>query len=234
MENLPLYIPLLFALATLLAVYFFYKAAHHSKTGLIILLAWMALQACIALTGFYTNTQTNPPRFLLLAGPAVLFIIFLFATKTGRTFIDSLDLTYLTLLHTVRIPVELVLFALYLHNAVPRLMTFEGRNFDILSGISALFIYYFGFVKKQLGKNVLLVWNIICLGLLLNVVINAVLSVPTTFQQFAFDHPNIAVLYFPFTWLPAVVVPLVLFSHLAAIRMRLKKNLGARKEPDNF
>ncbi|MEO7264954.1 MAG: hypothetical protein ABIW38_08580 [Ferruginibacter sp.] len=223
MENLPVYIPIVFALATFLAVYFFYKAAHHSKTGLIILLVWMALQACISLTGFYTHTKTNPPRFILLAGPAVLFIIFLFATKTGRIFIDSLSLQFLTLLHVVRIPVELVLFALYLHNAVPRLMTFEGRNFDMLSGISALFIYYFGFVKKQAGRNVLLVWNIICLGLLLNVVINAVLSVPTSFQQFAFDQPNIAVLYFPFTWLPAVVVPLVLFSHLAAIRKLVKR-----------
>jgi hypothetical protein len=38
------------------------------------------------------------------------------------------------------------------------------------------------------------------------------------FQQFAFDQPNIAVLYFPFIWLPSCVVPLVLLSHLAAIR----------------
>jgi hypothetical protein len=63
-----------------------------------------------------------------------------------------------------------------------------------------------------------LLWNLVCLGLLLNIILNAVLSAPVPFQKFAFDQPNIAVLYFPFVWLPSCVVPLVLLSHLAAIR----------------
>jgi hypothetical protein len=100
-------------------------------------------------------------------------------------------------------------------------MTFEGRDFDIVSGITAPVIYYFVFVKKTLSKKILLAWNFICLALLLNIVLNAVLSVPTAFQQFAFDQPNIAILYFPFNLLPAVVVPLVLLSHLVAIRKLL-------------
>jgi hypothetical protein len=36
-------------------------------------------------------------------------------------------------------------------------------------------------------------------------------------QQLNFDQPNRAVLYFPYVWLPAIVVPIVLFSHLAAL-----------------
>lgn len=98
-------------------------------------------------------------------------------------------------------------------------MTFEGRNFDILSGISAPFIYYFGFIKYKLSNKILLAWNILCLGLLINIVTNAVLSLPYPFQQFAFSQPNIAILYFPFIWLPAVIVPIVLLSHLASIRV---------------
>jgi hypothetical protein len=58
----------------------------------------------------------------------------------------------------------------------------------------------------------------------MNIVLNAVLSVPTAFQQFAFDQPNIAILYFPFNLLPAVVVPLVLLSHLVVIRQLLNNN----------
>lgn len=38
------------------------------------------------------------------------------------------------LVNVVSIPVEIVLLLLYLHLAVPRLMTFEGGNIDILSG----------------------------------------------------------------------------------------------------
>jgi len=57
------------------------------------------------------------------------------------------------------------------------------------------------------------VWNFIALGLLLNIVTNAILSAPFAFQKFAFDQPNIAVLYFPFSWLPAYIVSTVLFGH---------------------
>ena len=94
-------------------------------------------------------------------------------------------------------------------------MTFEGYNFDILSGISAPIIY---FAFNKISKNMLVVWNIICLGLLINIVTIAILSVPTPFQKLGFEQPNLGVTYFPFVWLPGVVVPLVFLSHLASIR----------------
>ncbi|HYK56589.1 MAG TPA: hypothetical protein VEV15_08905 [Flavisolibacter sp.] len=106
---------------------------------------------------------------------------------------------------------------------MPQLMTFEGRNLDVLSGLTAPLIYYYGFVKKSLGAKTLLAWNVVCLAILSFTVVNAVLSAPTPFQQFGFDQPNIAVLYFPFVWLPGTVVPLVYFSHLASIRRLLKE-----------
>ena len=99
----------------------------------------------------------------------------------------------------------------------------EGRNFDIISGITAPLIYYYGFVKKRLNKNILIAWNLLCLALLLNIVINAVLSAPFPFQQFAFNQPNIAVFYFPYVWLPGCIVPLVLLSHLVAIKQLMSK-----------
>ena len=80
-------------------------------------------------------------------------------------------------------------------------------------------------MKKQINKNVILLWNFICIGLLFNIVINAVLSAPFPFQKFGFDQPDIAVLYFPFVWLPCCVVPLVLFSHLVTIRQLLRKGV---------
>ena len=102
-------------------------------------------------------------------------------------------------------------------------MTFEGKNFDILSGITAPLIYYFGFVKFKINKTGILIWNFICLSLLINIVFLAVFSAPFPFQKFAFEQPNIALLYFPFIWLPSCVVPLVLLSHLAAIQQLLSK-----------
>ena len=218
MEDLPAYISILFGFTTILTAWLFYKATGNSKPVLLIILIWLAIQALIAGSGFYTVTDTLPPRFLLLVLPPLLVIAGLFLSPNGRKFIDGLDLKSLTILHTIRIPVELVLFLLFTYKAVPELMTFEGRNFDILSGITAPVIFYFAFIRKQLSLKIILIWNVICLGLLINIVGNAILSAPFPFQQFAFDQPNIAVLYFPYIWLPCCVVPLVLLSHLAAIR----------------
>jgi hypothetical protein len=66
------------------------------------------------------------------------------------------------------------------------------------------------------------IWNWICLALLLNIVVRAVLSAPSPIQQFAFDQPNIAILHFPFVFLPGFIVPAVLFCHLAIFAKRGK------------
>ncbi|HEY1060693.1 MAG TPA: hypothetical protein VGE44_03370 [Daejeonella sp.] len=227
MENLPSYISILFGLTTIATAWIFYKAAGNSKPVLMVILIWLAVQAFIASSGFYTVTDTFPPRFLLLVLPPFLAIAGLFMSPKGRNFIDSLNLKSLTILHTIRIQVEIVLYFLFTSKVIPELMTFEGRNFDVLSGITAPLIFYFAFVKKRFGRKIILIWNVICLGLLINIVINAVLSAPFPFQQFAFNQPNIAVLYFPFIWLPCCVVPLVLLSHLSAIRQL--SNNGKKK-----
>lgn len=223
---LPDYIQLVFVLTTLLTLLFIYSAvkkssSHSRKSGIIFLclLLWLAAQAMLTMKNFYnTNTTSFPPKFLLLISPPLLTILLLFITKSGKRFIDSLPVLNLTYLHIVRIPVELVLYWLCLYKAVPELMTFAGRNFDILSGISAPFIAYFGIQKKMLKRKVMFLWNVGALLLLLNIVLNAVLSAPFAFQQFAFDQPNIAVLNFPFSWLPCFIVPAVLFSHLVSLR----------------
>lgn len=222
MNNLPFYISILLMLTTFLTVAIFYKAANKSNTTLLILSAWLILQTFLGLSGFYLVTDTIPPRFFLTLFPPLIFIIALFATTKGRQYIDGLNIKTLTILHAIRIPVELVIFWLFVSKTVPQLMTFEGRNFDIISGLTAPAIFYLAFVKKRIGRKLLLLWNVGCLGLLVNIVVYAIISAPFPFQQMAFDQPNIAVLHFPFVWLPCCIVPLVLFSHLAATRQLLK------------
>jgi hypothetical protein len=223
MDHLPKYISLVFGLTTLLTVYLFYRATRNSRATLYILYAWLGFQAIVGLSGFYRETAGFPPRFLLLVLPPFVFIAGLFVTAGGRRFLDSLSLKNLILLHSVRIPVEIVLIWLFLNKVIPQLMTFEGRNFDILAGLTAPLIVYFGFVVHKIKGKTILLWNFICLGLLINIIVIAFLSLPLPFQRFAFEQPNIAVLYFPFVWLPSCIVPLVLLSHLAAIRQLINR-----------
>ena len=223
MENLPFYILPVFVITTLITLLVLYKSVNYSKSTIIITIIWLAIQSVISLSGFYTITNVMPPRFSLLLIPPVILIISLFLSKTGKQYIDTANIKILTLVHVIRIPVELVLYWLYLQKTIPEIMTYEGQNFDIICGISAPIIYYFGYVKKILNSKVLLAWNIACMLLLLNIVITALLSAPFPIQKFAFNQPNIALLYFPFTWLPGLVVPIVLFAHVASVTQLLKK-----------
>lgn len=222
-SNIPSYIVVIFLLTVALTFYFFITSAKNKAAIFLVLLLWLAITGIIAFRGFFQDTSAIPPRLMLVMVPAFLVIIVLMITKTGRSFTDSLDLKQLTLLHLVRVPVEIILFLLAGHKLIPELMTFSGRNFDIISGISAPIVYFICFKGTSVSRrSLLLIWNFVCLGLLLNIVINAVLSVPSPLQQFAFNQPNIAVLYFPFTWLPCFIVVIVLYSHLAAIRKLVK------------
>ena len=96
-------------------------------------------------------------------------------------------------------------------------MTFEGRKFDILAGITAPIIYWVAFRNGQTNRSLLIIWNFLTLILLFNIVITAFLAFPSPIQQIALEQPNRAVMFFPFIWLPALVVPIVLFSHLASL-----------------
>ncbi len=220
MATLPPYISIVFMCAVVYVFYMFYKASNYHKATLYVMLFWLVLQFFISKTGIYLNTQSMPPRFLLLVIPPLLTIILLLTLPKAKPYLAHFNLGVLSLVHAVRIPVEMVLFWLFLYKGVPQLMTFEGRNFDILAGITAPFIYYFGFYKKKLSQTVILVWNFICLALLINIVVNAVLSAPFSFQQFGFVQANVAVLHYPFVYLPGFIVPLVLFSHLISIKRR--------------
>jgi len=218
MNSLPLYVPLTFGLVFLLAIWLFSRAVHTSRMSLLVIVLLAVIQSVLGLAGFYSNADLLTMRFPLLVAPSLALGLILFLTRSGRVFIDSLDIARLTLLHVFRIGVEIVLLWLFLHQAVPRAMTFDGRNFDILSGLTAPVVYYFGFIKKRLSARVLIAWNIVCILLLLNVVSSAFLSLPARYQAFGFEQPNIAVGFFPFLLLPSILVPLVIFSHAVIIR----------------
>jgi hypothetical protein len=224
MEHLPFYVYATFGATVLFATWLFFKAANYSKLFLIVLTVWVIIQSLLSLAGFYINYDKLTARIPFILLPPILCMAFTFGTNKGRAFIDSLDLPMLTLFHVIRIPVEIVLFWLFINNSIPEAMTFHGRNFDIFSGLSAPVVYYFGFIKKTISKTAIVVWNLICLALLVNIVSTAILALPGRYQHYGFEQPNIAVGYFPFVLLPACLVPLVLFSTLAAIRQLLKRS----------
>lgn len=201
------------SLVTVLLLYF---ASGRSRPLLLAVLLLMLVQAALGWSGFYLQS-TTPPRFPLLVVPSLALIAVVFFTPSGKNLLRQFNLRTLTYLHSIRIAVEMVLFGLAGARLVPVGMTFEGQNFDILAGLSAPLMAWLVYDRRLLPERSLCWWNLGALALLLNIVVRGILSAPSPFQRLAFDQPNVAVLYFPFVWLPPIVVGSVLFAHLVAL-----------------
>jgi len=236
-ENLPTYIPIVFVITVVFTLIIFYwiirnsnseKVRNRSNLILVVALFWLTLQGFLSYNGIYSHgLNAIPPKMLLLGVlPNIFLIISLFFTQRGNRFIDSLSIEKYTYINVVRIPVEFVLLWLYLNKAIPQSMTFEGLNYDIIMGLTAPLIIYYGYKKKKLTTPIILVWNVIGIVLLMSVVVIGLFSAPFPIQKLAFDQPNIGLLYFPFSWLPTFIVPIVILGHLISIRQIIKKKSG--------
>ncbi|WP_323832234.1 hypothetical protein [Algoriphagus sp. D3-2-R+10] len=178
-------------------------------------IVWMLILGVLSYSGYFEDTFAKPPRFVfVIIATICLFICFYrFISK------NKIRINFLIAIHMLRVPVEVVLYQLYLQNKVPILMTFKGYNFDIVIGVFAvLLLSYLLVTKRNMPKPFMIWWNVFGLGFLGIIVFIAVLSSPLPIQQFAFDQPNIAVLGFPYIYLPSYIVPVVFLSHILAIK----------------
>ena len=221
----PLWLVVLFLGTMLLAVGLLLHLCYRANLWLLpptlLLACWLLLQSALAHIGFYASLYVLPPRLLLFGVvPPLLGMALLLLVPSGRYLLARFRLEDLTRVSIVRMPVELCLYGLALHHLVPDLITFADRNLDLAAGLTAPLATYW-FRTQLMGRRLLLVWHLGALGLLLNVVVLAALSLPTPWQQLEFGQPNVAMLRWPFVWLPTFIVPLVLFSHVAALRQLL-------------
>jgi hypothetical protein len=196
------------------------SAAKRVVLGIVLLLVvWLGSTALLAVYKYFLDGQSGHMALVVLV-PA-LCIIGIFAHPTSRQHLRHLSLSRLTYIHVTRLPIEIVLYWLYLNDYMPQHMTYEGSNWDIIAGISAPIIAYLCFTKAILPQKIATLWHFLALGLLLNVIANAA-QLPAAYAGVA--APNLAVLYAPFIWLPSFLVPLMLFCHLVALFQLLSRS----------
>jgi hypothetical protein len=226
MNDLPSYVSYTFIACVLVTLGFIYYAVSQASPAkkhattivmMTIILAWFFIIGGLSYANFFLDFVSTPPKLMLATGFVFLLMVALFSIKKARDFICKMPLTTLTYVHMVRIPVEIVLWWLFLKGLIPVEITFEGMNFDILSGISAPFAALFLLGKKSKSTISAILWNMITAGLLLNVAIRAIAATPYFHVPDGIEVLNIAVFYFPFIFLPLFIVPVALFCHIASI-----------------
>jgi len=201
------------------------KKTKFTSFFLLGLIVWTLFVSVWSISGRMGNFSNFPFNMIpVLVVPLIAILAFIFS-KTGSEILVRIPIENIIRLQAFRFFVELLLLALYLENQAPIQMTFEGRNWDILSGISAPLIALL-VSRGKISTTVLLIWNIACIGLLINILAVAILSMPTPLRVFTNEPSNTIVAQFPVSWLPGLLVPLAYGLHFISIKqLRLTKYL---------
>ena len=217
-------IPVLLVLQLVAAVSYASRALDEPQTAgrtavigtLVIAALWMALTWLAAESGVLLEFDATPPPFALLLLAIVGLALTIAFTPYGTRLVLGLPVWTLIAIQGFRLPLELAMHGMYERGIMPVQMSFSGRNFDIVTGITAIIVAWL-VATGRAGRRVALAWNILGLALLINIVGVAILSTPR-FQFFGPDRLNVRVMYAPFVWLPAVMVLAALAGHLLIFR----------------
>lgn len=199
------------------------EIAQYVFKALFLIFGWLFFTMILSFTGFLQNFDSTPPRLLFITLPPVIAIIALLISKKFTSLADHLNHFWLIYAQSFRIIIELILWMLHRYGVLPHQMSFESRNFDLITGLTAPFVAYYCFRKKTWPVKIALIWNLAGLALLINIVVVSLLSTPYSFAVFKEEPLNRIIFSFPFVWLPSFVVPFALFLHLLSLQRLMKK-----------
>jgi hypothetical protein len=200
------------------------RAGRIRRNAVIVFCSWLLLNGLLAATGFYTISGL-PPRPVVAAFIGASGLVYFSTTGIGRLVLKATPLHALIYFQAFRVVVEILLWAGCRQGLLPSQMTFEGRNWDIVTGLLAIPAGLMVHRSATMKKPVAIVFNIIGLALLLNVLVVAVLSMPTPIRYFH-EGPSLAIVAgFPFIYLPTVLVAAAMAAHIFSLRqvLSLKK-----------
>jgi hypothetical protein len=179
---------------------------------------WLALTGILGLNRFFQNFADMPPRIPLFIFLFVLILGFFAYRLMADQALSRVQQVHLVFFQCFRIVVEILLLMLARISMLPKEMSFEGRNFDIVIGLTAIPLAWLISKKGETAsRGLLLGWNILGLLLLTNVVMHGILSAPYPFQVLELQPANFIIGYFPMTWLPLFLVPTAYFFHIVSL-----------------
>lgn len=200
----------------------FHRVDIYRRKYRFFLLIWLALTGVLGTRHFFEDFNLPPRIPLFILGFSVSLVVLGIGLYKENGF-SRIQQFHLVLFQGFRIPVEILLAMLAQEALLPHEMSFHGRNFDILIGLSALplawYIRRLGETKsgKAKARNILILWNVAGLILLSNVVIHGMLAAPYPFQVLPLEPATFVIGLFPVTWLPLFLVPTAYFFHILSL-----------------
>jgi len=211
-------------------LWYYYRALEKigikSKKRILIVIAvlslWLIPHYFLTKTGFYSDFTEFPKIPIFMISPLFLFTFILFLKNKNSRVLDAIPIHIPIAYQSFRAVIEVLFYFTFLKGILPVQVTFEGVNYDVLFGLSAILMGIYAF-QKNASKKILIIWNIIGIG----VVAFAAFTFITSFYFPAIwglsnsgVSPEFA--QFPFLLLPSFFMPSAIFMHILSI-IQLKK-----------
>ncbi len=205
--------------ATLVAVLWRRHLPDSFTSATTALAAWMLLTAALARAGALARFDVAPPPMAVLVLTVLVVGVGVGVSRVGGRLAQSVPLATLVGLQAFRLPLELVMHRAAVLGIMPEALSYSGYNFDIVTGASALGLWLAMRAGLRVPRAGLWVWNAWGLWCLAVITAVAVGSSPLV-RAFGSEprHLNTWVLFFPYVWLPTVLVVIALAGHVVVTR----------------
>jgi len=177
---------------------------------------WLALTFALAATGALAF-GTLPPRVMVLFTVTLVLAIVLARSAIGRDLAVGLPFSILIGFQAFRVLVEFLIHRAAQDGLAPPQMTWSGFNFDVVTGLTALPVAWLA-ARGRATPTIIRAWNVLGVLLLVNVLVIAIVSMPTPLRLFMNEPANTWVSKAPFVWLPTVLVPAAIVGHILVWR----------------
>jgi hypothetical protein len=204
-------------------------ATSSKRLGVTVVLAlclWLLVTGLLASSGVLAVWTSRPPRWPLLPLTALVATVAYNRTALAKALVASTPRAWPIAAQTFRVAVELAIFALHEAGRAPRQITFEGRNFDILVGLTAPLIAWL-VARRRISPTSVALWNVLGLAILANTMGTVATSTPGPLHLDWAGAPFTAVASWPVVWLPALLAPLAVFLHVLSLRQALTDRRAA-------
>ena len=179
---------------------------------------WLAVTFAAGASG-RLRFDTMPPTMLVAMIAMWAIALRTGLGPTGRRLAESTPLGVLVLVQAFRLPLELLMHRAAGEGLMPVQMSFSGRNWDIVTGSTALVLGVAIIARRgRVPRWIVAAWNVMGALLLANVLVVALLSAPTPFRVFMNEPANTWIAHAPWIWLPAVFVPAAIAGHIIVFR----------------
>lgn len=172
-----------------------------SYSTVIIMATWLVI------TGFFSFIEIIQRHWLPFVANTVGFIVplvfmyLLYSSAKINKVVMKMTKQWFVNIHFFRVFIELMLWFMFFDGIIPKQLTFEGMNFDLVFGLSAPFIAYRCFKSKEWSMRVAIIWNVLGALSLVWVTLLSLLSTEGPFYIFTDAIPNRLAIQFPFIWL---------------------------------